>query len=180
MVVTAPAPRTWAAPLIVTDTILNTEVRDALNFMMGDNRPFFKAIQTVVQSIPNNAFTAITFTTEQIDNVNGHSTSVNTSRYTCQLDGWYECKGRVAFGSPPYTNNRGAQFALNGSVLRGTGVFTAPAPDNDTVVDTSTYEYLTVGDYIELRGYHITGAALPTTIVGNTLASALSVRWDRK
>lgn len=178
--VAAPSPRNWTNGELVTDTLLNTEIRDAVNFLLGTGKPFFKAIQTVVQSIPNNAFTAITFTTEQIDNMNGHSTSVNTSRYTCQMDGWYNLKGRIAFGSPPYTNNRGAQFALNGAVLRGTGVFTAPAPDNDTVVDTSTYEFLQVGDYIELRGYHITGAALPTTIVGDTLACAFSAEWVRK
>lgn len=178
--VAAPTPVSRTNGLIVTDTIWNADVTAMADFMLGTGRPFFKAIQTVVQSIPNNAFTPITFTTEQIDNMNGHSTSVNTSRYTCQMDGWYDLRGRIAFGSPPYTNNRGAQFTLNGAVLRSTGVFHAPAPDNDTVVNTDSYEFLQVGDYVELRGYHITGAALPTTIVGTTLASTFSAKWDRK
>lgn len=130
------------------------------------NPPLLLAEQTVVQLLTTGIWAAITMTSETIDTINGHSTSVNTARYTPNVAGNYDCEGQVAFAAN-ITGDRGAQFRKNGSVvaglkygaqraMAGTGSFAGIARCGGVVFLNGTT------DYVELYGYQDCGGNLDT------------------
>ncbi len=83
--------------------------------------------QTVSQSVPNATWGIITFDAEDVDTYGGHSTTSNTSRYTCQYAGWYRIGGRAAFAANA-TGSRGARVHINGNYIPGAATLAAAAP----------------------------------------------------
>lgn len=74
------------------DRIYWTDVDEAIEPPCG------RLVQTVAQTgVANNTSTALTFTTEDLDTHNFHSTSVNTSRVTPTVAGWYMVRGGGSF-----------------------------------------------------------------------------------
>jgi hypothetical protein len=134
--------------------------------------------QTVAQSITHSTFTAITFTTEDYDNQGGHSTTVNTSRYTCQVAGRYLISGKVAFVSNT-TGRRGTQWRVNGSQVQGSQVLLSSGDD----ADETQYPALTmtvllaVNDYVELFAIQQSGGSLNTSVTDAHTQSVMQVRW---
>lgn len=130
--------------------------------------------QTVSQSIPTGTWGIITFDAEDVDTYGGHSTTVNTSRYTCQFAGWYRVGGRAAFTSNA-TGSRGARVHINanyipgGATLVGAGTL-AGIPQTDHIL------YLNVGDYVEIAGGHNAGVSLSTAVTFEAL-SMMYVEW---
>ena len=96
-----------------TDTALATVSAD---------KPHAFLRQTSNQSIVFGAWTAVTFDTEDVDTHSGHSTSVNTSRYTAAVAGWYHVVGRGSFAANS-TGHRGVRIAKNGSVVNGSASY---------------------------------------------------------
>lgn len=133
--------------------------------------------QTVAQSIPNNAMTALLFDTEDLDREGGHSTSSNTSRYTAQTAGYYEVSGAVGFTGNA-TGSRLAQINVNGTGQNGTevGWGTVPNSGHLEIVVPSTMVYLNVGDYVELAAFQSSGGALNTFLSG-VIQARMNVRW---
>jgi hypothetical protein len=130
--------------------------------------------QTVSQSVPNATWGLITFDTEDIDTYGGHSTSVNTTRYTCQFAGWYRIGGRAAFVANA-TGSRGARVHINANYIPGAATLVgagslAGIPQTDHIV------YLNVGDYVELAGGQNSGGALSTAVTFESL-SMMYVEW---
>ncbi len=134
--------------------------------------------QTVAQSCTNNSFTAITFTTEDYDNQNGHSTSSNTSRYVCQVAGRYQLSGKVAFVASN-TGRRGTQWRVNGSVVPGSQVLISSGDD----ADETQYQAMTmtvllaVNDYVELFGFQHSGGSLNTSVGDTQTQSVMQILW---
>ncbi len=147
---------------VVDGSDLNNQVVDPLLFLFG--KPIAVLRQTVAQSIPNGAATAITMDVEDVDSANGHDTSSNTSRYTAVYPGWYRLSGGASFAVNA-TGVRAAYWYKNGSVINGseaigpaaTAVFHATSARSILV-------YLSVGDYVELYGYQTSGAGLNTAV----------------
>src|SRR5262245_57949091 len=79
----------------VSDTTKLNLFRYVDNFFL--NKPAFAVYSAANQSVPNATLTALTFDTEYLDDDPaggaGHSTSVDTSRYTAQYAGWYRVSG---------------------------------------------------------------------------------------
>lgn len=127
--------------------------------------------QTVAQTLTNGTFTALTFTTEDIDTANGHSTSTNTSRYTCQVAGKYMLTGGVTFAS----NGTGARYArwrVNGADVSGGGTSMPGISGDQALLPARTVIVaLNVGDYVELWAYQGSGGNLDT-YVGVTYAQS--------
>lgn len=124
----------------------------------------FSARQTVAQSISTGTYTAITFTTEDIDIGAIHSTSSNTSRVTPNIAGWYECHGQVGFTSGSSTYRRGALFMKNGSIVQGTFV-PISAGDDTGELGAHTCAFIQCNgstDYIELGGWQDSGGSINT------------------
>lgn len=172
-----------ALPVVPTFTVERAKalefraLADALTFLL--NPPFVQLRQTVAQSIPNNADTALLFATEDADlpSPGGqHNTASQTSRFTAVYPGWYQVSATVAF-STNATGLRITSFAKNGTILAGTKVYTQAISGNLTVFAArTTFVQLAVGDYVEFMVYQNSGSALNTS-VGSTEQSTMSVRF---
>lgn len=146
----------------------------ALRFAM--NPPSAVLRQNTVQSVPNGAFTAVTFDVEDADTANGHDNTTNPSRYTAQYPGRYQLSGGPGFAANA-AGRRLAEFAVNGTALNGSA---AGIPGNAAIIALTARTidvYLNVGDYVELRVYQDTGGALNTYVLNTDQASSMSIRW---
>jgi hypothetical protein len=126
--------------------------------------------QIVAQGCTNAAFTGLTFTQEDYDNVNGHSNVTNNTRYTCQVAGRYQLSGKVSF----VTNTNGRRITL----WRLNGTTTVPGSQISRAVGAGADEksfdcavittVLAVGDYVEMMVYQDSGTNPLNTAVGDT------------
>lgn len=138
--------------------------------IIADVKPYARLRQTSVQSIPNATYTSVTFTTEDYDSVGGHSTSVNTSRYTAQVAGAYVLGGGGSFAVNA-SGVRSCQWALNGTTIPGS---TSPGFDptiTSNVVARPMVVVLAIGDYVELRLRQSSGGALNTSVTSDDQAT---------
>lgn len=121
-----------------------------------------RARQIVAQSIANNTWVALTMTAEDLDTAGGHSTSVNTSRYTAVTAGTY-----LVTGGSSWVNNvtgvRGARIAKNGTGINGSEAVVGAAPSSGNRVAAKTILVaLAIGDYVEIEALQTSGGALNT------------------
>jgi hypothetical protein len=172
-----PAPRTWSVGDLATGTVLNTEIRDTVNYLAGS--PLFVAKQAVAQSIANGTFTPITFTTEEVDNYAGHSNVTNTSRYTAQLAGWHHVLGIVQWAVNATGRRVGALY-VNGTIVRQTEIATVTTASGTSTNIIESALYLNVGDYVEAVGWQSSGAALSTQSGFPQSACFFGVLWISK
>jgi hypothetical protein len=118
-------------------------------------------------SVANNAVQALTFDSERYDTASMHSTSVNTSRLTCTVAGWYAI-GAHAIHDANATGVRGLYIRMNGATfigpVEGPAGATAARGTAQTVV---TVYQLAVGDYVEAWAFQNSGAALNVLALGN-------------
>lgn len=145
-------------------------------------RPSGRLVQTVAQTgIASATVTPLTFTTEDLDSHNFHSTSVNTSRVTPTTPGWYNVKGSVAFvGATDYTVNE-AFIRQNGSVgVPPAGRFT-PSASAQTLVLGCTAKVFCNGstDYFEVCLRATKAAGTIGTVISAQFTSVLEWEFDR-
>lgn len=113
--------------------------------------------RTTNQSIPNVTSTAITMNVEDIDTDGYHSTVTNTNRITVPagLAGVYAVTAYCRWDGSSAAVNPIIIISLNGdavdrSQVLGTATFTPTA--------VTWVGYLAVGDWVEMRVYHSSGA----------------------
>jgi hypothetical protein len=169
-----PSPRDWAVGDLADATMLNTELRDVVNFLIAP--PIFVAKQTVAQAMPTSAYAAITFTAEEIDSYGGHDNVTNNSRYTAQVAGWYHVLGIVQWAVNA-TGRRACGLFVNGTRMRQTEGCTVTTASGTTTSIAETELYLNVNDYVEIQGWQSTGANLNTQVAFPNSASMLCVLW---
>ncbi len=175
---TVPVMRTWTAGELVTAAFMNSNIRDAGNFLLA--RPLFIGRASAAQSIANGVWTGILLDTEDIDRDNIHSTVTNTSRVVPATPGYHFFSYTVNFVSNA-TNARGSRIRVNGadSAITGCGrvVMTGSAGGADTALTGSGITYLNgTTDYAELIAYQNSGVALNTAILGEGVPR-LQVLW---
>jgi len=174
----APVSYTAATGNFLTAALWNAQVRDANTFFSAP--PSFRAYATVAQSILDNTWVSLNLDTEQFDNYGGHSTSTNTSRYTCQVAGIYQVTGIASYASNG-TGNRAVRLTLNGNAVAGSFVkVPAAIPSASAAVHTSALVALAVGDYIEVQANQNSGTASPglsTSVGGPDVYPSLSALW---
>ena len=165
---------------VATTSEMNSFFRDPINFLLAP--PIAELRQTVAQSLTNATFTAITFDTEDVDKdvsgAGGHSTSVNTSRFTAVYPGWYQVSGGVGFANN-LTNVRITHIRVNGTTLNGSRQLMTAANSgiNATMVPVRTkHVFLNVNDYVEVWAFQDSGGALNTDVNAET-QSTMTVRW---
>lgn len=157
------------------------EVLNAAQLTFFNNPPEFLGTQVTTSTSIATGFTwvSINFADSAgiaIDNYGGHSTSVNNTRYTAQVAGWYTVSGVVAFISNA-TGFRASRIAKNGTQVMGFAASTTAATSLSTAPALPTRAIqLNVGDYIELQGLQNSGGTL-TTNLGTDLASSLWVKF---
>jgi len=171
MVLPVPSEMTAAVGGILTAAQWNSNVRDGINFL--SNRPIFVGRQATAQSIPNNAFTPVTMDTSMVDDYGGHSTSVNSDRYTAVVPGWYDVLAAINY----VTNTTGRRLALlkvnnSNAAIPYAQVEVALNTANGTCVLAFGKTFLNVGDYVNVSAFQSSGAAL---LLGSQ--TALIVQW---
>lgn len=148
------------------------------NTYPGRSAPVAQLFQGSAQTLSTGSFTDITFDSESLDNYNGHSTSVNTNRYTAQIAGLYLVSGAVAFATNA-TGLRATQIVKNGvSVLDGSdyGELAISGAVTRCMV-RPTYVTLNIGDYITIQGVQFSGGNL-NTFAANPAQSSMSIAWQ--
>ena len=105
-------------------------------------------------SIPNAAWTALTFNSERWDTDNIHSTVINTGRLTCVTKGKYLIIGNGAFdGSAGGTYRSGAirmtPLGQAQVIVATSGAYEPTTTDADFGVNVSTIIDMSVGDFVE-------------------------------
>lgn len=169
---TVPVTRLWTTGEIVTAAMMNDNVTAVMNFLIQP--PLCEVEQIVAQSINNNSFTALTFTSELVDNSGMHDNSTDTERLTAVYPGWYQVGGAYAAGNNA-TGARGTQL-WGGSVpgqIVGSRIDLSAAPATVTTVVPVRPKnvYLGVGQFVTLEGRQVSGAALSTIVSGTERSS---------
>ncbi len=144
-------------------------------------KPYFHVYQIVVQSLADATDAAITFTAEIVDTMGAHSNSVQTTRVTPTVAGFYGLKGRVMF-DVNINGDRGAHFRKNGNKLDGANYGSAPALNGAGFLYGSCTCEATIfcngtTDYIELWGAQNRGGALNTAYNANGASSYIIGEW---
>jgi hypothetical protein len=156
---TVPVEITWVTGQVVTAAQLNSNLRDAVNFLIA--RPMFVGRQTVAQSIAATTWTAALWDTEDKNNDGMHSTSTNPSRATAQTAGWYTDHSNMDWAASA-TGQRLIAWTINGAGRAGK-VHLNAAGTFDTAENTSGMVFLNVGDYFEVTIWQNSGGALNTS-----------------
>lgn len=146
-------------------------------------RPYLHAYQssTGTQTLTTTTATAITFDAEILDTLGAHSTSVNPSRFTPTVAGYYKCIGQVCFAVDT-TGDRTAWFHKNGASVTGATPYGGiPAMNGTGLSYGFAHAFATIlcngsTDYIELFGEHNKGSNLATASDGNS-CSYMIIEW---
>lgn len=171
---TVPSEISWTVGQVVTAAQLNSNVRDAVNFVITPVL-FIGRQSAATQSTTSGSWTSILLDLEEIDRDNGHSTTTNTSRYTAQTAGYYQVDGIVAWSSNS-TGARATKLTVNGANVAGRAVSWQAAGSLLTASQVSAPVYLNVGDYVETQGNQVSGGALNTSINAD-FTSMMSCLW---
>lgn len=151
-------------------------VRDNLVYFY--DTPHAKCINSGSIAATTATLTAVTFSTEEVDTDAIHSTSANTSRFTCQTAGRYRFNGAIHWENNA-TGYRLAQVRLNGvggTILDESYLPSVSANSEATVRVCGSY-VLAVADYIELYGLQSSGGNL--NILGSaSFPSFFEMRWE--
>jgi hypothetical protein len=115
--------------------------------------------RAATQSIPNNAWTVVDWTTH-VDDGAMHNTASNNSNVYTRRAGTYTAQFGVVFAANG-AGQRGARILLNGAVVPGTTILAWPGAGGQTSVFTSTIRRLSgAGANFQLEVFQDSGAAL--------------------
>lgn len=163
---------------ILTYADWNAALYDTVSLIL--NPPMVQLQHTVVQSIPNQTWTALQFQTEIIDTEGMHSLTVNNTRVTPKTPGWY-----MGFFGMSWTNNtlgkRQVVPRKNGN-MSNTVTYgrTDVQPTNSGMVFRGFRFFMPFNgttDYVEVAVWQNTGAALNTNVAGPQDYPELTLRW---
>jgi hypothetical protein len=130
--------------------------------------------QTAAQSMPQ-AWTAVNFDTEDVDSHDGHSTSVDTSRYTAVIAGWYAVTGHGSFVTNN-TGHRGVRVAKNGTVVPGSATYLQTTTgDVWAAASIPCQVSLAVGDYVTVEVIQDSGGNLNSGGATTDIQPSMSV-----
>src|SRR3954451_20152624 len=113
--------------------------------------------KNATQSIPNSTFTAVTFDSEDTDDMSAHSTVTNTSRLTVPtgMGGVYFISASVPFAANA-TGTRQAVLFKNGVVFATCGGLPGSA-GNIVVAHTVALVPLAAADFVEVFAFQDSG-----------------------
>ena len=171
---TLPVFQTFSAGAILTAAQLNN-LNSAGQFFLS--WPVCETRQTIAQSIPSGGTGAtVLFDTNDIDTDGGHSTSVNTDRYTAKTRGRFQVSGKVGYALAGGTL-RAAEVWLNGGGTSVGGTIQPPVTGTTSRQATPTFTQFLNGttDYFQINAFQNSGGAI-NTATSTLEESAMSVR----
>ena len=176
---------TWTAATaipsggLITSAWMNN-VTGMVNFLGATSatagKDLFFARQTVAQTITGATYTALTFSTEDIDVAGGHSIVSQTSRYTAQAAGKYRLTGSISIPASLAAQQMVGAFYKNGSLIStgAKGAFNVVNVANEqSFTMPNLYTSLAVGDYVELYVLKPTGFTTDVSMSQSTFG----VEW---
>ena len=130
-----------------------------------NNKPLCVVKHSTTQSIPNSTVTSFTADTEIIDwSVTAmHDTGVNPNRITCRKAGLYFVTATITF--PTNTTGRRALELGQNSATQFRVAQSAPVSGGETTLNCSHYIDLADGDFMQVRGFQVSGGSLSCTLV---------------
>lgn len=159
---------------VISPTDYNTYAAPSHAFL--STPPIFFGYQTATQLLANNATVPLNLDSELVDSDGGHNPTVNPSRYTAQIPGWYAACGVVSFAA----NTHGIRLAYvqrNGNFPTGSfGEYLACASGITSVPVNVQLVQLNVNDYIELVAFQNSGSSINTSVTTQS-SSSMSVWW---
>lgn len=178
-----PVQRTWAIGEIVSASELNSNIRDAINFLLAT--PRCELTNSTSFTVGGNAVSVlVNFDTTLTDTDSMHPSS--GARITANTAGLYECWAQIHF---PFLNNAANSIGAGVFLTKDDGgTFTNQVVEaNDfrrisqnSGLGTSSYVskdiYLNVGDYVSLWGMQNTGSSM-TTNGGGIFYIHLAAQW---
>ncbi len=169
-----PNPRTWVDGELVSPEELNTEIRDAINFVL--NPPAVAANLTTPQTIPDSTWTTITFNlvTRDTDSISDLST---LGTYTIQTPGLYLLGCNAIWASNTSGVRHVAVFVNGVNVGRESRDAISSGVAGGLTISKS--QVLTVGDVVEFKAHQNTGAGRTLNGAGDEISSAF-VLWCAK
>lgn len=165
----------YAQTLPVAGTVIAVSWADQvvrqLGYLTGtpltgdDERPYAVIRQTVAQALTSGASAAVLFDAEDIDTNNGHSTTSNTSRWTCPTgkSGWFSATYSAGFVSNATGDRRAWMSITGGSTQYGESIASA-AGAHQTFLSGADRFFLNAGDYVQLNLVQYSGGSLNTDI----------------
>jgi hypothetical protein len=153
---------------IITSADTGTVTQTMLSTNVVGNGPAFIAVPAAATSMSNNAFTKITFGTENYDTNNNYDPS--TSVFTATVAGYYLVSSGMTANSPLGTNSVISIYRNNSEYLRGN----MSANIANTYMTVCGLVYLAATDYIDTRVYQSSGGAVNSgTSTANTFSAVL-------
>jgi len=118
-----------------------------------------RVYRSTIQSVPNAAFTSMSFDTVRWDS-SGHWSVGSPTRLTCQVAGVYQVWGDLQYALSTTGGNRMALILLNGAIRGASNAGSLTVGSANPDIQASALIQMNVGDYVELQAYHDSGGAL--------------------
>lgn len=174
-------------PVVATTADISSPYTGQLVFATSDTRlwrytgsawvvfssgPTWAIYRGPTQSIPNNTWTNMSYTSEDTDTDNMHDNATNPDRVTISKAGLYALATKGSF-VPNATGQRAARMTRNGTVINGSSVIVnnSGAANDTSIVVPTLYLQCAVGDILRAQVWQQSGAALNTsdgTLGGDT------------
>lgn len=159
---------------LITGALWNAGPKALGDFML--NPPIFRGHQTVSVSTVSGSWDSGNLDATDVDTDGGHSNTVNNTRYTAQVAGWYYVEGYFAWVASGGGQARfECAIAKNGSIVGASAQFLLYTSDLQSLM-SGTLVQLAVGDYVEVWGRQNTGGNLSTDL-GTDLLTCMNVFW---
>lgn len=156
------SPGTVVVGQLLTASLWNIQVRDNMLVQAACARVFHNA----AQSIAHNTVTVLAFNSERYDTDTIHDTVTNNSRLTCKTAGKYTITGNAEWAGNA-SGFRELAILLNGTTIIGTNDLSVGGVAGTLSHCVSTEYALAINDFVELRAYQNSGAALNVSSSGN-------------
>lgn len=173
-----PAVNPWNVGVNPTSTILNTNIRDLVQFIRNRPHAILRRI-TSTQNATSGTLIQVQYNTEDVDTDAAHDNVTNPSRYTVKTDGVYWLNATVVM-SGNANGKRDAWFRVNGSTAFRYGWQTMTPTANgggaDICLNISAHLRLVTNDYVEVTVLQNSG----TTLTLSASEQRLEVMWVGK
>lgn len=176
---TLPVPYTWADDVVITESLMNANVRDPLSWLMGP--PTFVGWNTVSTTLLTVTYTPIPMNTE--DKKVGFTHAANATQVYATEPGWYRWMATVHFTSTlGNTGGRAVYVRKNGSTTYEPGGayhgHSDSASNPMAVGGITGFVYLNgTTDYVELVAYQSTTGSTATEVT-NPALPGLTLIWQ--
>jgi len=175
-------PATRSTGDVIGATQWNELVTDIRYLAQTDTNgaPICVATRSTNQTIANGTVTAVTWNAETVDNAAFHSTSINTSRFTAPVSGWYRAVLNLEWASSA-AGNREAYILFNGT---GNSLADTKVPNVGAVTMGLSLAVplfsMTAGQYVEVFCAQSSGGNLDLVGSAGFPRCTFSIEWAKQ